>query len=169
MTQAEIFEAADRIAARGERPTLDAVRAELGGGSFRDISAGMRKWRSRRKRADAEAGAPPGPVAEQAALLARQLWAAALQEASERQSAERAAAEKRQAEALAQAEAERDEAASLADRLAASLEEARARCAQLEADLDAAHRETARREGELREARAQFNALLGRIGGGGDA
>lgn len=169
MTQTEIFEAADRIEARGERPTLDAVRAELGGGSFRDISAGMRKWRARRKQADAEAGAPPAPVAQQAARFARQVWGAAVEEASERQSAERAAAEKRQAEALAQAEAERDEAASLADRLAASLEEARAQCAQLERDLERARQKTATKEGELREARAQFTALLDRIGGGADA
>jgi hypothetical protein len=44
-TTTEIHAIADRLAATGQRPTLAAVRKELGGGSFTTISEAMKDWR----------------------------------------------------------------------------------------------------------------------------
>ena len=43
-TKEQIYAAADAISAEGGNPTLAAVRAHMGGGSYTDISAAMQSW-----------------------------------------------------------------------------------------------------------------------------
>ena len=40
-----IIEAASRLQADGKKPTMEAIRQEIGGGSFATISPALRKWR----------------------------------------------------------------------------------------------------------------------------
>ncbi len=40
-----IVEAASRLQADGKKPTMEAIRQEIGGGSFATISPALRKWR----------------------------------------------------------------------------------------------------------------------------
>jgi hypothetical protein len=44
-TEAQIIEAATKLQAAGKKPTMEAIRQEIGGGSFATISPVLRKWR----------------------------------------------------------------------------------------------------------------------------
>ena len=44
ISTADILAAADALAAQGKRPTLAAVRAALGGGSFSTIGEALKTW-----------------------------------------------------------------------------------------------------------------------------
>jgi len=55
VTPESVAAAAEKIQARGEKPTIDRVKAELGGGSPNPILKYLNAWR------DAQAGAPPPP------------------------------------------------------------------------------------------------------------
>ena len=140
--------AAEAVAARGDNPTLSAVRAELGGGSFSTISPALRAWKAQQAHTDAPVGEPlPQPLQEAAAAGAAQLWAAALEIASERLSAERTALDA----ARTEADAAVADATATADELAAQLEAAQS-AAQTAAEQHAAV------ETELREALATEQA-----------
>ena len=187
VTEKIVFEAADRIAADGDRPTLEKVRA-LVGGSYRTLSPALRAWKDRRRASgDPPAAKPPPEVSERAAASAASLWSLALSRAEQRLQAERAALR------LARADAEeaRDEAAQLADRLQADLEACQSRCDRLADQVAAADRDlavlrserdaasqqalraTSERDQACREAaaaqgraaalRQQFDALLERL------
>jgi len=56
VTPEAVFEAADTLSARGETPSLRAVRREIGGGSFGTILPMLQSWR----RARGEDGGDPG-------------------------------------------------------------------------------------------------------------
>ena len=146
--RARIAAAAEAIAARGENPTLAAVRAELGGGSFSTISPALRAWKAQQARTDEPVGEPlPESLQEAAAAGAAQIWTAALELASERLSAERTALDA----ARAEADAAVAEAAATADELAAELE-----ATQGAAQTAGAHHAAV--ETELREALANEQA-----------
>ncbi|SCY62579.1 DNA-binding protein [Thiohalorhabdus denitrificans] len=133
-----IFEAADALAERGERPTLAAVRDELGGGSYTTISEGMQAWRAARQPRPEEATLP-GELAEQARAQAAELWQAARKLAREEVEAERAALHQDR-EAMEQAQ---QEAARAADRAVEEAERLRG-----ERDQAAAEAESQRRRAE---------------------
>ena len=177
ITKDQIFSAADDLDAAGQSPTLAAVRKALGGGSFTTISEGMNEWKAR-KAAKATPLREPAPpqIAERLAEMGAEMWASALELANGRLSAEREALD----EARVQLEAEKLEAAELADQVSAELEEtktamlvataaanaARAEVEELRQQLGDArlHEATAQARAEEIEKRANdLNAELARV------
>ena len=139
---ARIVVAAEAVAARGENPTLTAVRSELGGGSYSTISPVLRAWKAAQAR-DGEPVREPLPdrIHEAAIVGAGEIWRAALELASERLTADRAALDATRVE-LDEAMAE---ATATADQLAGQLEQA-------QSTAQAAAETAARTEAELRDA-----------------
>lgn len=131
-TKDQIWAAADAISAEGGNPTLAAVRAHLGGGSYTDISAAMQAWRSHQQASAAPIREPvPAALDERLNAFGGEVWAVALELANSRLQSERAALEQVQQEA----EETRKEAAALADSLAAELDKAQAEIAALSQQL----------------------------------
>jgi chromosome segregation ATPase len=133
-TKEQIWAAADAISAEGGNPTLAAVRAHMGGGSYTDISAAMQSWRATQQASSTPIREPAPPaITDQLNALGSELWAAALELANNRLQSERECLE------LARQEAEetRKEAAALADALAADLDKAQAENAALREQLAA--------------------------------
>jgi chromosome segregation ATPase len=133
ITQDQIFEVADTLVSKGEKPTLVNVRRALGGGSFSTISEGMEAWRSARATV-AEPLREPAPqiITDRLAAFGAELWAVAQEMATSRLTTEREALEA----ARAELEAARVEATDLADQLSAELEASQVRCAELVAVED---------------------------------
>jgi hypothetical protein len=127
ITASDVHAAADLIAASGQQPTLAAVRTALGGGSFTTISEAMKSW----KAAQQAAATPmrevaPAAVTERLEALAGDIWGIALGMANDRLAKERETLDA----ARKEIEAQRQEAAELADQMSAELETARAQIAQ---------------------------------------
>ena len=99
MATTDIHAIADRLAEAGQRPTLAAVRKELGGGSFTTISEAMKSWRETQQEEHALGEVQvPDNVSERLSQLQATLWQAAVGEAERRLATER--------DALAQAKEE---------------------------------------------------------------
>jgi len=165
LTTAQIHAAADALAAAGQKPTMQAVRTHLGGGSYSTISPALAEWRARQQQAQAAApvaGEPvPQAVAERATSLASEIWSAALALADGRLAAERAALD----QARTELESERADALAAADAMAADLDAVKAQLAQQQqhqqqqqADLDAARLEAARMAGQIAAQQAHIDA-----------
>jgi len=124
ITTQDIHSAADRIQAEGQQPTLAAVRAALGGGSFTTISEAMKRWKAAQQQQQASAPlreAAPQAVADRLAEVAAEVWGIAQAMANERLQSEREALDAARVE-MEHAQAE---AVELADALAADLDAAR--------------------------------------------
>jgi len=133
-TKEQIWAAADAISAEGGNPTLAAVRVQMGGGSYTDISAAMQSWRATQQASNTPIREPaPSAITDQLTALGSELWAAALELANARLQSEREALE----QARQEAEETRKEAAALADALAADLDKAQADIAALREQLAA--------------------------------
>ncbi len=163
ITTADVHAAADLITASGQQPTLAAVRTALGGGSFTTISEAMKSW----KAAQQAAATPiremaPAAVTERMGELAVEIWGVALGMANDRLAKEREALESIRQEV----EAQRREAAELADQMGSELETARIQMAQQAQALKEAEAQAAQlvaAEAVLKEVRKQaesFAALL---------
>jgi len=123
ITREQIFAAADEIDAAGQNATLAAVRKSLGGGSFTTISEGMTEWKARKAAKETPLREPaPSVVADRLAELGTEIWSSALELANGRLATEREALET----ARLQLEADKAEAAELADQVTAELEVAKA-------------------------------------------
>ena len=123
ITRDQIFAAADEIDAAGQNATLAAVRKALGGGSFTTISEGMTEWKARKAAKELPLREPaPTAVADRLSDLGAEIWSAALELANGRLAGEREALEV----ARQQLEADKAEAAELADQVTAELEVAKA-------------------------------------------
>ena len=123
ITRDQIFAAADEIDAAGQNATLAAVRKALGGGSFTTISEGMTEWKARKAAKEMPLREPaPTAVADRLSDLGAEIWSAALELANGRLAGEREALEV----ARQQLEADKAEAAELADQVTAELEVAKA-------------------------------------------
>ncbi|MGF6613101.1 chromosome segregation ATPase [Paraburkholderia sp. WSM4175] len=146
ITKDQIWAVADELDQAGKPPTLAAVRKAVGGGSFTTIQEAMSEWKARRqaKAAPVTDPAPPA-LTERLNEFGAELWSLALQLANARLAADRDTLE---AERV-QLEADRQEAADLADQLNEELDVARARCAALER---AARETTERLEAALADA-----------------
>ena len=128
-----IWQAADQLNEEGAKPTLNAVRKKLGGGSFTTISDAMSQWKERqRQRAQPAAEPLPGRLASSLNALAAEVWVAA------RATAERALTGERERLAAEQAELREQaaEAVELADTLTAEVEGLRAQLAEASAARD---------------------------------
>jgi chromosome segregation ATPase len=134
-TTTRIFEIADELDAAGHNPTLASVRKALGGGSYTTISQAMTEWRARKAAKETPVQeAAPQAITELLEQLGAEIWAQALQICNGRLSAEREALENdRQG-----IEAQRQEAADLADQLSSELEAARQEATDLRKQLDVA-------------------------------
>ncbi|MEA3413564.1 MAG: DNA-binding protein [Pseudomonadota bacterium] len=164
ITRDDITRAAETLLARGENPTLAAVRAELGGGSYTTISEALKGWREQRAkaRALAEVVQIPAPVQEAMNQVVTTVWTAATREHAVTLAAEREAlaAERRRLEG------ERLEAVELADQVNRELELVQIRVREIAADLEAerlSHAETraamAAAEAATRERGERIGAL----------
>jgi hypothetical protein len=83
ITQAQVDTAADALVVAGERPTVDRIRAFLGTGSPNTVTRMLETWwqsLGARLTAQQERVTLPG-VPESVAVLATQLWDAALEAA----------------------------------------------------------------------------------------
>ena len=80
LTRDQVFKAAEALAAKGENPTLESVRALVGGGSFSTIGKWVKEWKQSPDRGKAR---PPLPDAVKEATLrfGAEIWALALKEA----------------------------------------------------------------------------------------
>lgn len=137
MNRQDIFAAADRLAAAGAKPTLKALRKELGGGSYRDLCPALRAWRETHENG---AASVPQAVARRAREFGAQVWILAAGLAEERLNDRASAAEQSAAKQQGQLEqlrrqAELDARALREARAEASA--ARERAAQLQGQLDA--------------------------------
>jgi len=119
ITKDQIFAVADELDAAGQNATLAAVRKALGGGSFTTISEGMTEWKARKAAKELPFREPaPSAVADRLAELGAKIWSSALELANGRLAIEREALEA----ARLQLEADKAEAAELADQVTAELE-----------------------------------------------
>ena len=140
ISSSDVHAVADRLAAAGQQPTLAAVRAALGGGSFTTISEAMKAWKLSQLAASIPVReATPVAVADRMGELATEVWTLAVGMANDRLAGER--------EALEQARLEMDraqqEAAELADLLGADLDAAKAQIAQQADQLVVAQQQAA--------------------------
>ena len=123
ITKEQIFAVADELDGAGQNPTLAIVRKVIGGGSFTTISQAMSEWKARKAEKEAPIReAPPPSVTELISALGAEVWSAALTLANGRLATERAALE----EARVQLEADKAEAAELADQMSGELDALRA-------------------------------------------
>ncbi len=128
-TKDKILQIADELDAKGQNPTLAAVRKGLGGGSFTTISEAMTEWKARKAAKERPLNEPaPQAVVEQITGLGGQIWTLALELANGRLESER----ENLAFVRAQIEAEKTEAVELADHVTAELDVMKNRVAALE-------------------------------------
>lgn len=146
-TTVDIHAAADRLTAEGKTPTLAAVRAALGGGSFTTISEAMKLWKASRPATSAAPmrEAAPAAVADRLSEVAAEVWTLALDMANQRLQAEREALDV----ARAEAEQGRREAVEAADTIGAELDAAREQIANQAKALEASEQRGAELRGEL--------------------
>lgn len=158
ITQAQIFEVADRLDAEGVNPTLVAVRKALGSGSFSTLSEAMRVWRERRARRLPSSSNPiPELVRERLEELGTELWAHAEACANSH------LARDREVWCLEQRrlDGELQEAIQTADEVTCALDVARSRIDALEQAAEQFGREVAALERKL--ARAGERAAVAEV------
>lgn len=158
VTKEQIFEAADQLAAAGQKPTLEAIR-QITGGSYTTISPALNEWKARQAAKATPLREPaPQAVADRLAEVGAEVWSIALELANARFAAEREALDK----ARADLEADRAEATELADRLAAQVEELQSRLASIEAAEQAARIEADDLRNQLAAAQEQAHTAEAR-------
>ena len=141
-----IFEVANRLDAEGKNPTLVAIRKEIGGGSYTTISDAMTEWRVAKAAQEVSVREPAPPaLAQQVTSLGTEIWGAALDLANARLASERESL----GTARAQLEAEKDEAAELADSLQVELEQEHVHAKEMKAQLDQLQHQLATTHTEL--------------------
>jgi chromosome segregation ATPase len=139
ISTADVHTAADTLTAQGRRPTLAAIRAALGGGSFSTIGEALKSWNAPAAQATAQPAAVPEAITDGAARMATALWAQATEQAQQGIADARRELEQQRA-AL---EAQRQEAVEAADALAAQLAETRQELATAYKEMEALRTELA--------------------------
>jgi len=173
----QVFRAAEQLLKSGDKPTLAAVRGLLGGGSYTSIQEGLAEWKAQQSRRQAASEAAPASIAERLGAFGVEIWRLASEQATSRLEAEREGLE----QARAALELERLEAAELADKLAAEVEQLKAQLAeqaqhaqtaelaaaealaQTRETLAATREEAAQAKGELVGVRSLYSELLARL------
>lgn len=160
ITQSQVDIAADALLQRGERPTIEKVRSELGTGSPNTLTRLLEAWwagLSERLAAQARANVPGLPESVQRAVMT--LW-------SEAMIAARSIAQTELAERESEAIALRNEAQRAMDATAASELASQREKAQLvrdresaEAQRDAEHRRASEQQGANTQMAASVAAL----------
>ena len=152
ITFEQVAAVADAIAARGDRPTLRGVRAELGSGSMGTIQKHLAAWQGQRRQ-----------IVTSTATLPTEIQRVILSEIEREVDAARAeleaelAATKGDRDALAddnEAQAEQiEQQTSRLDEIEATSQQQAGRIAQLESDLETAWQATERERGVAEQAR----------------
>lgn len=163
----DVQRAIDDLLARGESPSVQKVREELGTGSFTTISEHLRLWRTRRE--ENRDLPPPRGMPEALQALAEALWDRAQEAAGEalthyREEANRQveAARDEVAEARRQAEDAEQRESALASHLASTerrLEERSATLARGEAEREALAEQQARLAARTEQLEEQLERL----------
>lgn len=149
ITKEQIFAIAEGLDADGHSPTLAAVRKALGGGSFTTISEGVNEWRSRKLAKEAPIREPaPQAIGDRLNEFGAEVWAIASELANNRLAAERDALNT----ARVQLEAEKCEAAEMANQVSAEFETLQAKLSLLERSEMEAKQEVERLRLELTRA-----------------
>lgn len=120
--ETKVFAAADKLAAEGARITVAAVRGQLGGGSLRDISPALRKWKTASAESEIAVRAPPPDVESTLREAGLSIWMACRKQTD----TFIAAAESQASEKVAAAEEDRDDALAEISRLEDELRLAKA-------------------------------------------
>lgn len=124
MTQEEkIIEAAEKLRNTGKKPTMEAVRELIGGGSFATISPVLRKWRESQEQIQAVTLEMPNDIKAIFEKSAVDVWREITNVTAERI----AKAEAESAKQINAAHAERDEALTEIDRLETALNESQSK------------------------------------------
>lgn len=152
ITFEQVAAVADAIAARGDRPTLRGVRAELGSGSMGTIQKHLAAWQGQRRQ-----------IVTSTATLPTEIQRVILSEIEREVDAARAeleaelAATKGDRDALAddnEAQAEQiEQQTARLDEIEATIQQQAGRIAQLESDLETAWQATERERGVAEQAR----------------
>lgn len=161
--EADVFAAADRVLQRGDRPTVERVRLELGRGSPARVGQLLDAWwDSLAKRLAGETRLPELPKAAASAFT--ELWRVATDEA--RTQLDAAYAERRGALDAEQAQwfAEKAEWAARLERAADEIERASDARARAESRLDDLQRLLTQHERQRADDAAQLKALAVRLG-----
>lgn len=167
ITKEVIFEAANSLKANGSPPTLAAVRNLIGGGSFTTISEAIKEWKASHTpiKAPIQESAP-NAITGQLAAFGSELWATAIALANERLATERTSMDASRIEL----EAQRSEAAELADQLAAELDIERANAlttnaliASLQSQLEEARLTATEAQSDSKAKNAQLKAVAARV------
>lgn len=155
VTEQQIRDAAEQIAAQGDNPTLEGIR-QITGGSYTTISPVLRSWKAAQvEQRDRAVDPIPEDLAERMQRLGVEVWAEARRITAERMAGEREALEQTRADM----EAEQRETAELADRLTQARDTLQTQLEQTEAQL--AEAKVAQRElATERERRQELRADL---------
>lgn len=160
ITNEQVFQTADELAANGQDPTLAAIRRTLGGGSFTTISEAMKEWRKRRQAAEfTPREPPPESINKRLSELGAELWAAASEAARGRLQAERADLEKVRYDI----ERQQIEAAEMADQMNSEIEQLRARVLSLDDSAEKLRRELEMAKQKTIAAEARYTEQEKRI------
>ena len=136
LTKDQILKAADQLAAAGTTPTLAAVRAAVGGGSYTTINESLKEWKAKQQAAVMPLREPaPEGISKRLNEIGAEVWAIALDLANARLSSEREVLEATRQ----QLETAQQEATELADQLSTELEALQATHKETLADLQAAN------------------------------
>lgn len=158
LTVEQIHETADELAAKGERPTLAAVRTALGGGSFTTISEALKTWRKAQSEEHELAEVQvPDTISERTQALQAAIWQAAVAEAERRLNAERDALQVAQETAAAEV----SEAREAVQTLEAEAEQAKAEIERLQnmaLEIGAQHTKAQDKYENLKENKAAAEA-----------
>jgi DNA repair exonuclease SbcCD ATPase subunit len=128
ITIKDIWAVADALDAEGIKPTLQAVRKKLGGGSFSTISDAMTEWKAKKAAATGKPKEPlPTALVERLGEVGAELWTMAMDASHARLEDERRAL----AEKHAEMEARLTEAVELADTLTQEVETLRGQLTEL--------------------------------------
>lgn len=161
--EADVFAAADRVLQRGDRPTVERVRLELGRGSPARVGQLLDAWwDALAKRLAGETRLPELPKAAASAFT--ELWRVATDEA--RTQLDAAHAERRAALDAEQTQwlAEKAEWAARLDRTSAEIERANDARARAESRLEDLQRLLAQHERQRADDAAQLKALSVQLG-----
>lgn len=130
-TKDRIWAAADELDAAGQKPTLSAIRKQVGGGSYTTISDVMAEWRAQRqKKSPSSREQTPEALTDKLLELGADIWGNAMELANGRLAAER---EELDAVRVDLQNAQQ-EAADLADELTAELEQSKSDVDHLKAE-----------------------------------
>lgn len=154
VTQEAVFSAADALAAQNLKPTLEAIRNEVGG-SYNTLSPLLKAWRNQQNTQVAAVLDMPDAVLSHVKTMTAELWRVASAEASARTQSIEEAAEKRASDA----EAETLELSTAVNGLEAELAAALAALERSTSEKEALAATLATRTEEATRATAELAAI----------